>query len=107
MGRVFGQDLTNQSRQGGSANQQRGKPALKKQKTLDDLVQKRTRTHKVVTEAEEEVKSEPLSLLRAWDVEDAEDDLCVTDYITDIMAALKSQEMEEDLYLDGNDFMKA
>jgi len=117
--RVFGQDLTNQSRQGGSANQQRGKPAMKKQKS--DPVQKqkkRTKTRMKVDVVvkdqeikpeikEEEIIEQPLSLLRAWDLEDVEDDLCVADYITDIMAALKSQEMEEDLYLADNDFMKA
>jgi len=121
--RVFGQDLTNQSRQGGSANQQRGgKPALKKQKTHDDLVQKKQKqtTIAVVVDEdddvvledksgqseEDEIKEEPLTMLRAWDIEDFEDDLCVADYITDIMAALKSQEMCEDLFLGDTDFMK-
>jgi len=118
--RVFGQDLTNQSRQGGSANQQRGKPALKKQKTHDDLVQKKQKTQTIAVvdededvvladksaQSEDEIKEESLTMMRAWDVEDFEDDLCVADYITDIMAALKSQEMCEDLFLGDTDFMK-
>jgi len=120
--RVFGQDLTNQSRQGGSANQQRGKPAMKKQKT--DPAQKPQKLRmKMKVDAKDEHKQEqiqqedpeieaqlivqPLSQLRPWDAEDVNNDLCVADYITDIMAALKSQEMEEDLYLADNDFMKA
>jgi len=134
-GRTFGQDLTNQSRAGGSANQQRGKPAKAgsgkgkaSSQADEDLVQKPQLTAVVDEDADVVVKDRALAAedeelqfdsddehmvieelpehLREWDQKTLDDDLHMTDYIHDIMTSLKEQESREDISLADNDFMK-